>query len=158
MLLLKDKLRRHAIKCLTRREYSRFELWQKLKRIASDEETLIAEILDDLQQQKWQSDRRYAEMHVNARLQQGYGPLRIEQELTIKQVDSDIIQAALDEHEAFAETWLKRCWQKKFQQQLPLTAEIKQKQLRFLLYRGFSSESAQRWLRKQQMGVIDEMD
>lgn len=114
-------------------------------------------MLDELQQQNWQCDRRYAEMHVKTRLQQGYGPLRIQQELTAKKVDDDIVAEALKEHQAFDEQWIQRCWQKKFRCEMPLTAEIQQKQLRFLLYRGFSSEVAQQWLRrvKTEEGLFD---
>lgn len=137
------------IKWLTRREHARYELEQKLLSLAT-EPSLIQSLLDELQQQGWQSDQRYAEMFVNTRLQQGYGPLRIQQECTNKRVADEFVRAALLEKNAFDESWIARCWHKRFGDEAPITAKLYQKQLRFLLYRGYSSEAAQRWLRQMQ--------
>lgn len=97
-------------------------------------------------------------MYVAKRLNQGYGPLRIQQALIAKHIEPDLIQAAFQDEDATNEHWLERCWRKKFHGQLPCGPASWQKQIRFLLYRGFSSEVAQRWLRYVQTGRGIEYD
>jgi len=130
-------LRVKALQLLTRRDHSRAELRAKLASEAASAEALDA-VLDTLQAQRLLSDHRYASQRVAARGKR-YGNARLKQELRQKGVADDDIAAALPE--AGDET--ERCraiWLKKFGQP-PQSADERAKQMRFLLYRGFSGEA-----------------
>ena len=119
----------------------------KLQRITKSSQ-LISEVIDELQQQNWQSQERFAEMLVHARLNQGYGPLRIEQELQKHSIDCDMMARLFVKYEVNDEKWLSQCWHKKFGRVVFAKELTTQKQLRFLLYKGFSYQAAQQWLRE----------
>ena len=136
-------LRVRALQLLTRRDYSRAELQKKLAAHAESAEEL-ASVLDTLQGERLLSDHRYATQRVTARAGR-YGDARLKQELRLKGVSDDDIAAALPE--GCDET--ERClavWQRKFGQPAQ-TPEESAKQMRFLQYRGFSSEAIRRVLR-----------
>lgn len=136
-------LRVRALQLIARREHSRAELQSKLAVHAESEEELFA-VLDTLQSERLLSDNRYATQRVVARAGR-YGNNRLRMELQRCGVGEDDIAAAMPE--AGDET--ERCralWAKKFGT-LPLTAEERGKQMRFLQYRGFSGEAIRRVLR-----------
>ncbi|KAB2926689.1 MAG: recombination regulator RecX [Dechloromonas sp.] len=136
-------LRVRALQLLTRRDYSRAELQKKLATHAESAEELDS-VLDTLQSERLLSDQRYAVQRVAARAGR-YGDARLKQELHLKGVGDDDIAAALPEGGDETE----RCrmvWQRKFRQ-LPQSPEERAKQMRFLQYRGFSSEAIRRVLR-----------
>jgi regulatory protein len=136
-------LRVAALRLLTRRDHSRAELQGKLAAQAESPEQLEA-VLDRLQSERLLSDQRYASQRVVARAGR-YGDARLKQELRQSGVGDDDILAALPE--AGDET--ARCqavWARKFKQ-LPQSAAERAKQMRFLQYRGFSSEAIRRVMR-----------
>lgn len=132
-----DALRVRALKCLTRREHSRAELRAKLAAHADSEEQLDS-LLDALQAERLLSDQRYASQRVAARAGR-FGNTRLRQELRTQGVGDEDIAAAVETGGDEAG----RCrtvWQKKFGH-LPASPEERAKQMRFLQYRGFSSEA-----------------
>ena len=132
-----------ALQLLTRRDYSRAELQKKLAAHAESAEEL-ASVLDTLQGERLLSDHRYATQRVTARAGR-YGDARLKQELRLKGVSDDDIAAALPEGGDETERCL-AVWQRKFGQPAQ-TPEERAKQMRFLQYRGFSSEAIRRALR-----------
>ncbi len=136
-------LRVRALQLLTRRDYSRAELQKKLAAHAESAEEL-ASVLDTLQGERLLSDHRYATQRVTARAGR-YGDARLKQELRLKGVSDDDIAAALPEGGDETERCL-AVWQRKFGQPAQ-TPEERAKQVRFLQYRGFSSEAIRRVLR-----------
>lgn len=128
-----------ALRFLARREHSAYELSVKLahKGYHSDEvETVIMEC----QRLGYQSDERYAQLMCQTRIRQGYGPLRIKQELQAMHVESSLIESMLGQQ---ASTWLehaKAIIQKKYDNHGELTFTALQKQKQFLLRRGFPSD------------------
>ncbi|HRF29135.1 MAG: recombination regulator RecX [Azonexus sp.] len=136
-------LRVRALQLLTRRDYSRAELQKKLAAHAESAEEL-ASVLDTLQGERLLSDHRYATQRVTARAGR-YGDARLKQELRLKGVSDDDIAAALPEGGDETERCL-AVWQRKFGQPAQ-TPEERAKQMRFLQYRGFSSEAIRRALR-----------
>ena len=69
-----------ALGLLARREHSRKELKTKLRQGGYEgEETTDA--LDRLGEQHYQDDDRFAEVLLHSRISQGYGPMRLRQEL-----------------------------------------------------------------------------
>jgi len=131
-----------AFNYLARREHSRKELEEKIFRKFPGEEKIaaICRVLQKIEEENLQSDQRYAEMLVNSRINRGYGPVRIMQELKQKGVSQDLWQDYLA---SFQEEWLSmaaRIREKKFGCEIPKEISEKNKQKRFLAYRGFSSE------------------
>lgn len=88
-----------------------------------------------------QNDHRFVETYGRSRIRQGYGPLKISQELSSKGIDKDLIHQFLQQEE---ENWLPyalNVWQKKSKGNDDLSFEEFQKQQRFLLYRGFGMDT-----------------
>ena len=136
-------LRVRALQLLTRRDYCRAELKGKLAPHAESEEELDA-VLDTLQSERLLSDTRYAAQRVVARAGR-YGDARLKQELRQKGVADDDIAVALPEGGDETER-CRNVWQRKFKE-MPRSPEERAKQMRFLQYRGFSSEAIRRVLR-----------
>jgi regulatory protein len=83
-----------ALGLLTRREHSRKELTRKLTSRgvdAAEVESAVASLNRD----GWQSDARFAESLVRARVSGGYGPGRIRAELATHGLDREAIATAL---------------------------------------------------------------
>jgi regulatory protein len=136
-------LRVRALQLLTRRDYSRVELKNKLAAHAESAEELDT-VLDTLQAERLLSDHRYATQRVVSRAGR-YGNARLQQELRQRGVSDEDIAAALPEAGDEAE----RCraiWAKKFGTP-PASAEERAKQMRFLQYRGFSGDAIRRVMR-----------
>lgn len=136
-------LRVAALRLLTRRDHSRAELQAKLTAQAESRELLEA-VLDSLQGERLLSDQRFATQRVVARASR-YGNARLKQELRHRGIGDDDIVAALPEAGDEAD----RCravWSRKFGQ-APQSREEWAKQMRFLQYRGFSTEAIRQTLR-----------
>ncbi|GGI79445.1 recombination regulator RecX [Legionella impletisoli] len=128
-----------AVRLLARREHGAHELFQKLAQkgfTSIEADAAVAEC----QRLGFQCDERFAESVCRNRVRQGYGPLRIEQELKQLRIDGDVIQQILSQEQ---HSWLfhaKAAREKRFQDGENLTGDAIQKQKRFLLYRGFPSD------------------
>lgn len=121
---------------LTQREHGAAELLKKL-RIKGYDTAGCQEALSECQRLGLQCDYRFSASLSRTRVQQGYGPMRIKQELNAKGVDEEIITQTLKE---LAFDWpeiAKGVWEKKFSKHKSVVHKELQKQQRFLLYRGF---------------------
>lgn len=128
-----------AIRLLSRREYSRQEIQQKLQQKGC-EQSDIDQVLALLVESGAQSDERFAEHFARFRASKGYGPKRIRMELKEKGVDSSVIELGLELAEV---NWYERAaevYSKKFKGQVADSWEEKSRHSRFLAYRGFSRE------------------
>ena len=86
-----------AMELLARREHSRAELKEKLKRRAYDYPAeFIEAVLDDFAARNLQSDERFAEVYVRSRISRGYGEIRIRAELQSRGVSAVTTQLALE--------------------------------------------------------------
>lgn len=131
--LLKDK----AYRLLARREYSAFELRQKLTNLAPA--AICTEILDELIQQGMQSDTRFAEMLCRSRFNSGKGPVMLEHELSKHNIAADLIERAMA---VYRGRWAESAAQvrmRKFGEKPPANFTEWAKQARFLQQRGFTS-------------------
>lgn len=132
-----------AVDLLSRRDYSRHELWRKLSPKAASAEELES-VLDDLASRNWQSDERFASMFVRTRTSRGIGPRRLQQELRDKGVDSGTSDSALEtvEHD-----WNEKALEvarKKARSVGYDHPDLKAKLWRFLSYRGFDGDQISR--------------
>lgn len=140
-----SSLRLKALQLLSRREHSRAQLSERLLATGADEEE-VASLLAALTSEGLLSDVRYAHARVRSRASR-FGNTRLGRDLQQGGVAAETIEVALAE----GGDELGRClsvWQKKFGGHLPVSAAEKAKQLRFLQYRGFSSQVIQRVLRQ----------
>lgn len=140
-------LKGRALAYLARREYSRVELKRKLMAHAESEIQLEA-LLDELEAQSWLSAQRFTDSMLRRQAPR-LGSARVLHELKKHQLDESLISEArtlLQENEterAYA------VWKKKFGHKIALAniepqqrAKERAKQIRFLLMRGFTAETA----------------
>ncbi len=128
-----------ALRLLARREHAAGELAEKLRR-KGHAPADIDHALQRLQAQGLQSDRRYAEILTRTRVEAGYGPLRIRQELARAGVEAALIDAAL---EPYRSEWVERAEsarRRRFRGPPPRDYRERARQARHLLYRGFPAE------------------
>ena len=133
-----------AVRSLARREHSRVELEQKLRRKGFDR-SLVERVLEYVCEHDLQSDSRFVETYVRSRRDRGYGPIRIRQELGQRGIAEDDLEDPLTES---AEFWMeigRRVLTKKFPS-APETRDEWNVQARFLARRGFPSDLIYRLL------------
>src|SRR5690242_2093030 len=132
-----------ALGLLARREHSRKELKTKLRQGGYEgEETAAA--LDRLGEQHYQDDDRFAEVLLRSRIAQGYGPMRLRQELKSHGLADARIRELLDAAEvdwdASAAAQLRRRYGKTGANDPAERARRAQ----FLLRRGFAAATVRR--------------
>lgn len=137
-------LRARALRHLARREYTRQELARVLVPHA-ESEAEVDEVLDDFSKRGWLSETRAAEQLVHARRGR-YGPARIRRDLEAKGVSAEIVGSTVAALKAGEYDAARAVWQKKFKAP-PANAAERAKQARFLLGRGFGSETITKLLR-----------
>lgn len=128
-------IRRTALDLLARREHSRLEMMRKLKlRGATPEQ--CETVIDQLQEDGLLSDERFCEAYVHARVQRGYGPQRLGEELRERGVSDTLISAVLGLDWGWSER-ANSAFSKRFPEGPGRDAKERAKQLRFMQYRGF---------------------
>lgn len=127
-----------ALGLLSRREHSQRELKRKLDRTGYDADEASA-ALEQLQQQAFQSDARFAQLLVRSRVGQGQGPRRILAELRTHGIADDEARAALDEEGADWVTLARQIYRRRFGAKVAADRQETQKRAAFLLRRGFDA-------------------
>ncbi len=131
---------RHKItRLLARREQSYAELSQKLAML-DVEHNDIESVLQQFVDKDLQSDRRFTEHFVRNCMVKGQGLSRIKQALFGHNIDSGLLNEVLAEIQP---DWFELAYQvkcKKYAMYPETEWELKQKQMRFLQYRGFNQE------------------
>ncbi len=124
---------------LSRREHAAAELRRKLIEKGFDE-LFVDEALAGLAADGLLSDARYAESYVRSRMSRGFGPVRIREELRQRGVANELIGDCLAfQDQRWIET-ARSARQKRFGSELPSEMKARAKQLKFLQYRGFTSD------------------
>ena len=129
--------RRRAMDLLARREHSRLELERKLAAKSFDP-AVVADVLDELENDGLLSGERFAQSFVEARYAKGQGPRRIRAELAERGIDAadDVLRdPRFDWRRLARETRVKR-----FGREAPADLKDKARQVRFLEYRGFGHD------------------
>lgn len=135
-------IRMSAMDLLARREHSRRELKQKLKKRFNDE-TLIEEQLDRLSDENLQSDARFAESFLRQRLSRGHGPVRIRQEMRQKGISDTEIEMAMAAEQPDWCDLAEAAYRRKFGKLPPDDIKDKARRSRFMQYRGFALDQYQ---------------
>lgn len=136
-MLPRPSLMARAVAALARRDYSRRELERKLARTLEDDETpeKLAAVLDELEKRGYLSDERFAK--GRARVQSAsLGNARIRQDLRRSGVSDELAREAVEEIELPEEVRALRVWKKRFSE-LPKDYKERERQIRYLAYRGF---------------------
>ncbi len=100
----------------------------------------MEKVLDEFAERNWQSDERYAEAYIHSKSRQ-HGKLRLQQALVQQGIDTDISRELMPDKESELQTAI-QVLRKKFKQPAGDLKE-KQKQVRFLAYRGFDMDTIQ---------------
>ena len=137
-------LRRFALNCLSRREYCRCELKNRL--LSRDNDPVqVEQLLDHLEQSQFLSEQRYVTAVVERRIAAGYGPERIAAELKHRGADTDCVVNYLNK---FGEEWteLAQCTlDKYFIDKNNMDDDMRLARLqRFLFNRGFDEHTVAR--------------
>jgi len=125
-----------AVRLLSRREHSAFEIRDKLQKRDFDESE-IAQVIVELQQGGWLSDERFAEAYIRMRQLKGFGPIRIAMELNERGVDEIIVDEYLHTDDEVWQQTLEQQYLKKYKNKAIADYNDKAKRIRFLQYRGF---------------------
>ncbi len=128
-----------AIRLLARREHSREELRQKMRARGFTDAT-IEPTLDALEAENCLSATRFAEAYTNARIDAGFGPLRIEAELRQRGIDPDTIAATFHILQIDWSTVAQRQYHKRFGNEPPKDHKARAARWRYLAQRGFPSD------------------
>lgn len=149
------QLRMRGIALLARREHSRAELQHKLKRYSEDE-SLIAQVLDQLQAEKLLSDARFAESVARVRGAR-FGSARVAQDLRAKGVSGELASRLVKDLKATDAERAQAAWEKRFGN-APADVSERAKQMRFLQSRGFSPEVIRRVVPRAQRAAPEDSD
>ncbi|MFZ0105508.1 MAG: recombination regulator RecX [Thiobacillus sp.] len=136
-----DELRERAMRLLARREHSRAELGRKLG-LAGFDACDIQPLLDEFEEKRWLSDRRFAESYV-ADHRARAGAVKLAFDLRQRGIADNIIEAVLSDNRDSELERAQAVWQKKFGS-APADLAEKARQMRFLQSRGFAAEVIRR--------------
>jgi regulatory protein len=126
-----------ALRILTRREHSIFELKQKL-RGRGFEESAIEQVVQEMLSQNYLNEERFVEAWIYHRQQRGFGPNRIRMELQTQQISETLIEAYLDEHNDDWSIKASELRSKHFGE-YPTDYPTRAKQQRYLYQKGFTN-------------------
>ena len=145
-------LKARALRFLSMREHSRLELGRKLSRYAEEGDDIEA-LLDLLEKNNWLSQERFSESLIHRRAAR-FGNSRIVAELQSHGVNGEALQELKS---GLADSETERCcevWNRKFGT-VAADPQQRNKQMRFLMQRGFSQRAVQAAMK----GVdLDEFD
>ena len=138
-----NTMRAFAYRLLGQREYSEFELAQRLHRKwagIEDINSLAAELIEALVEENLVSDQRFVESFVRSRVSRYQGPVKIRAALRVKGVSDSLVSMELEarsgEWTELAAEWLQR------QHHGPIDFDAKKKLYRRLANRGFTHAQA----------------
>jgi regulatory protein len=135
-------IRAECLRLLTGREHSRKELLQRLTAKGFAKER-IDPILDELAEENWQSDARYAESYARSRILKGYGPAFIAYELrqngiNLGNIPSFDLEALAESVAGGWQALLQKVYSKKYGNGPVPNRNEWAKRSRFLQQRGFT--------------------
>jgi regulatory protein len=125
-----------ALDALARRDYASEDLRRKLLEKGYDP-TVAAGVIERLCGEKLVDDHRYVESFVSYHAARGQGPHRVRADLRRIGLQQEIVEQGLAAYGDWIAD-LQKAREKKFGAQLPTHYADKQRQARFLGYRGFT--------------------
>ena len=126
-----------CLRLLALREHSQQELLAKLALRGFDRDD-AQPVLDELAEQGWQDDLRYAESYARFRILKGYGPIRVSYELKQNGIAAFDLEGIVQQEAGSWMALLEQVYSKKYTDDAALERNEWAKRSRFLLQRGFS--------------------
>ncbi len=126
-----------ALDALARRDHASEELRRKLLDKGYDE-GVVAGVLERLLAEHLLDDARYIDQFVAYHAARGQGPMRVRAQLRQIGLAADLVEASIAAYPDWIEQ-VQAARKKKFGAALPAHYPDKQRQSRFLAYRGFTS-------------------
>jgi regulatory protein len=133
-----------ACRYLARRDRSRAEMQRYLERYCDDDQ-VVSRLLDDLQQRGLLSESRLADQVIRSRRARASAG-RIRQEMARRGISDDVIAQSTEGLDGGDLNSALALWRKRFRTP-PADRSQRERQLRFLLNRGFSLAIALKVLR-----------
>jgi len=129
-----------AMDFLSRREHASLELRQKLSRRGFDPD-IIDRALIQLRADNLLSDERFVRSFVETKINKGCGLIKIKHELRKRGIDGELLSSSLSMYdEDYWQQHIRQVREKRFGKELPQHYRERAKQVRFLQYRGFTTE------------------
>jgi regulatory protein len=125
-----------ALDALARRDHASSELRRKLRDKGYDG-AVVDGLVERLVDERLLDDRRYLQNFVAYHAARGQGPNRVRAELRKLGLQTPDVESSLDGYPDWI-AHLKRARQKKFGTSLPTNYADRQRQARFLAYRGYT--------------------
>jgi regulatory protein len=150
-----DAARQKAIGLLARRDFGSKELKGRLARAGYEAGAADAAVTD-LEDERLVNDARYVESAVATRIARGQGPVRIALDLKRLGLAKDLVDQAVD---ARSREWAERAAdlrRRRFGAAPPADPKERTRQVRFLLYRGYSSDHVRAALGRAAADLADE--
>ena len=126
-----------CLRLLALREHSQQELLAKLALRGFDRND-AQPVIDELAEQGWQDDLRYAESYARFRILKGYGPIRVSYELKQNGIAAFDLEGIVQQEAGSWMALLEQVYSKKYTDDAALERNEWAKRSRFLLQRGFS--------------------
>jgi regulatory protein len=127
-----------AVTLLARRDFCSSELAARLSSQGFDQQA-IGSAVEELHDRHYLDDARYARQFVTVHAERGHGPIRIRHDLVALGVSEQQIDSALAERTDWA-TQAQTLRARRFGAAPPHDWAEKARQVRFLMYRGFSQD------------------
>ena len=137
-----NKLFSTGVRLLAMREHSVKEITCKLQN-RNESVDLVHAVVDQLIQNKYLSDERFAESYVRSRRGRGFGPIKIRAELKAKGIVNSLIQDYLEESSSIWYEVASAQYEKKFGNSPVIDYSVWSKRARFMQSRGFTAEQLQ---------------
>jgi regulatory protein len=125
-----------ALDALARRDHASGDLRRKLLDKGYDP-AIVGEVIERLSAEKLLDDRRYVEAFIGSHAARGQGPLRVCAELRKMGLPDELVEGGVEAYGDWV-VQLHRARQKKFGAAPPTQYADRQRQARFLAYRGFT--------------------
>jgi len=107
-------------------------------------------VLDQLVRENLLSDARFTEAYLCRRVEKGYGPVRLRQELRERGIDDALIASGLDALEVDWMDVLRLVRKRKFGSTPPAGRKERAAESRFLQYRGYTMEQIRHLYERRQ--------
>lgn len=133
-----EAARQKAIGLLARRDFGSKELKGRLARAGYESEAAQSAV-EDLQDERLVDDARYVDHAVASRVARGQGPVRITLELKRLGIAPDLVERAVEPRSSDWEVRASDLRRRRFGAAPPDDPKERTRQVRFLLYRGFTS-------------------
>ena len=128
-----------AIYSLAMRDHSRLELFNKLKNKDFSEGVDLDLLLDELSENNYLNEVRFAESFVRSRINRGQGRLKITNELQRKGITQSLIQRVMGDNDINWYELAAAQIEKKYGTSQAEDYKEKTKRMRFLSSRGFDT-------------------